>query len=132
MSTAVETSTEAPTRRVKPHQLALILFTAIACFTVVSGILPQITGWENDNAVHRTVFVNIPGPLQIAFYTDHPGAARVGGDHVREPDEELGARCAGTAHDHVQERQAAPRRLPRRRVHADAVSATPAPASCTR
>jgi Fe-S oxidoreductase len=72
MSTAVETTSDAPTKRVKPHQLALILFTAIACFTVVSGILPQITGWENENAVHRTVFVNIPGPLQIAFYSIIP------------------------------------------------------------
>jgi len=72
MSTAVETTSDAPVKRVKPHQLALVLFTAIACFTVVSGILPQITGWENENAVHRTVFVNIPGPIQIAFYTVIP------------------------------------------------------------
>jgi Fe-S oxidoreductase/nitrate reductase gamma subunit len=72
MSTAVETTSDAPARRVKPHQLALVLFTAIACFTVVSGILPQITGWENENAVHRTVFSNIPGPLQIVFYTVIP------------------------------------------------------------
>ena len=72
MSTAVETSSDAPAKRIKPNQLALILFTAIACFTVVSGILPQITGWENENAVHRTVFVNIPGPIKIAFYSIIP------------------------------------------------------------
>ncbi|MGA9277481.1 heterodisulfide reductase-related iron-sulfur binding cluster [Ilumatobacter sp.] len=72
MSTTVENTTDAPPKRIKPHQLAIILFTAIALFTVVSGILPQITGWENENAVHRTVFVNIPGPIQVAFYTVVP------------------------------------------------------------
>ena len=75
MSTTVENTpdtTDAPARRIRPHQLALVLFTSIALFTLVSGILPQITGWKNDNAVHRTVFVNIPGPLQIAFYTVIP------------------------------------------------------------
>jgi Fe-S oxidoreductase len=72
MSTAVETTSDAPVKRVKPHQLALVLFTAIALFTVVSGIIPQITGWENDNYAHRVVFVNIPGPIQIIFYTVIP------------------------------------------------------------
>ncbi|NND74964.1 MAG: 4Fe-4S dicluster domain-containing protein [Ilumatobacter sp.] len=75
MSSDVDTPPDATTQapeRVKPHQLALVLFTAIGLFTLVSGIVPQITKWENDNAVHRTVFVNIPGPLQVAFYTVIP------------------------------------------------------------
>ena len=59
-------------KRVKPHQLALVLGIGIALFTIVSGIIPQITGWENDNAIHRVVFVNIPGPMQIMFYTIIP------------------------------------------------------------
>ena len=76
MSAATDTSandaaTAAP-KRIKPNQLALVLFTAIGLFTLVSGILPQITKWENDNAVHRTVFVNIPGPIQVVFYTVVP------------------------------------------------------------
>ncbi|MBT7430027.1 MAG: iron-sulfur protein, partial [Ilumatobacter sp.] len=73
MSAATD-SPEADTtpKRFKPNQLALVLFTAVALFTLVSGILPQITKWENDNAVHRTVFVNIPGPIQIVFYTVIP------------------------------------------------------------
>ena len=58
-----------PPARVKPHQLALVLGIAMGIFIVVSGILPQITGWENENEVHRTVFGGIPGPLKIAFYT---------------------------------------------------------------
>ena len=61
-----------PPARVKPHQLALVLGIAMGIFIVVSGILPQITGWKNENAIHRTVFVNIPGPIQIAFYTVIP------------------------------------------------------------
>jgi len=78
MSTTVEN--DAPTRsdepkrpvRVQPHRLIPVLGVAMGLFIVVSGILPQITGWKNDNPVHRTVFVNIPGPIQIAFYTVIP------------------------------------------------------------
>ena len=44
----------------------------IAVFTVASGIVPQITDWHNENDVHRVVFGNIPGPLQVAFYTVIP------------------------------------------------------------
>jgi hypothetical protein len=66
------TPEDRPPSRVKPHQLAIGLGVGIALFTVVSGILPQITDWHNDNAIHRAVFVNIPGPLQIAFYTVIP------------------------------------------------------------
>lgn len=79
MSSAVDTSNDAenagaekPPARVKPHQLALVLGVAIGLFTVVSGIIPQITKWKSDSEVHRTVFTNIPGPLQIAFYTIVP------------------------------------------------------------
>ncbi len=58
--------------RIKPHQLALGLGIGIAVFTAISGIVPQITGWENDNAIHRTVFVNVPDALVVAFYTVIP------------------------------------------------------------
>ncbi len=68
---ADDTPTAAP-RRVKPHQLAIVLGIGMGLFTLVSGVLPQITKWENTNAVHRTVFVDIPGPLQIVFYTIIP------------------------------------------------------------
>src|SRR6056297_3518080 len=63
-----------PPARVKPHQVVLVVGVAVGLFTLLSGILPQITGWKNDNPVHRTVFVNIPGPIQIAFYTLMPVA----------------------------------------------------------
>ena len=67
------TSTSTPTKTgFKPHHLAIGLGVGIGVFTVISGILPQITDWHNDNAVHREVFGGIPGPLQIAFYTIIP------------------------------------------------------------
>ena len=78
MSTTVEhdetTADAAPKapKRVKPHQLALVLGIAMGIFIMVSGVLPQITGWENDNAIHRKVFGGIPGPMIIAFYTIIP------------------------------------------------------------
>jgi len=70
--TGNDTATSTSDRRLKPHQLSLGLGIGMGAFILVSGVLPQITGWKNDNAVHRTVFVNIPGPLQIAFYTVIP------------------------------------------------------------
>ena len=76
MSTHVESpetdSADTSDRRLRPHQLSLILGIGMGVFILVSGVLPQITHWHNDNEVHRTVFGNIPGPLQIAFYTVIP------------------------------------------------------------
>jgi Fe-S oxidoreductase/nitrate reductase gamma subunit len=56
----------------KPHHLAIALGIAIAVFTVISGVVPLITEWHNDNAVHREVFGGVPGALQVAFYTVVP------------------------------------------------------------
>ena len=56
----------------KPHHVAIGVGFAIAVFTAISGILPQITGWHEDSAIHREVFGGIPGPLQLAFYTVVP------------------------------------------------------------
>ena len=67
-----DAATPPNTARLKPHQLAIGLGVGIGVFTLISGIVPQITGWHNDNAVHREVFGGIPGPLQIAFYTVIP------------------------------------------------------------
>ena len=73
MSAATETpAPDTEPKRVKPNQLALVLFTAAGLFTLVSGIIPHITGWKSDSPIHRTVFVNIPGAIQVAFYTVIP------------------------------------------------------------
>jgi Fe-S oxidoreductase/nitrate reductase gamma subunit len=68
-----QTSSDAPAtagpKRLKPHQISIAIGTLIAIFTVVSGIMPLVTGWESDSPVHREVFGGIPGPLKLAFYT---------------------------------------------------------------
>jgi Fe-S oxidoreductase/nitrate reductase gamma subunit len=72
MSTHADTN-DAPTdKRLKPHHLAIGLGIGIALFVVVSGVIPLITGWENENAIHREVFGNIPGPIKLVFYTAVP------------------------------------------------------------
>jgi Fe-S oxidoreductase/nitrate reductase gamma subunit len=58
--------------RFRPHHLAIGLGLAIAVFVAVSGIIPLITDWHNDNEHHREVFLNVPGPLKLAFYTVIP------------------------------------------------------------
>ncbi len=67
-------SPAAPTgpRRLKPYQLSIAIGSFMAVFITVSGILPLITGWENDSPIHREVFGGIPGPLKVAFYTVIP------------------------------------------------------------
>ncbi len=74
MSTQADNSApdERPPARVKPYQLVIVLGVGIAVFTILSGIVPLITDWHDDNEVHRIVFVDIPGPLQAAFYTIIP------------------------------------------------------------
>ncbi|CAN5795151.1 heterodisulfide reductase-related iron-sulfur binding cluster [soil metagenome] len=58
--------------RVRPHHLAIGLGIAFAVGTAVSGILPLILDWHSDSAIQREVFENVPGPLQLAFYTIIP------------------------------------------------------------
>jgi Fe-S oxidoreductase/nitrate reductase gamma subunit len=59
-------------KRVKPHQLVVGIGCFMGLFTLVSGILPQITSWHDDNSPSREVFDGIPGALQVAFYTVIP------------------------------------------------------------
>ena len=51
----------------------------------VRASCPLITDWHNENDVHREVFVNIPGPLQVAFYTVIPVMLVWGAFRVRRP-----------------------------------------------
>ena len=59
-------------KRVKPHQLVIAIGVFMGVFTLVSGVLPQITDWHGEKSPSREVFEGIPGPLQIAFYTVVP------------------------------------------------------------
>ena len=41
------------TRRLKPYQISIAFGVGIGVFTMVSGIIPQITGWEGESKIHR-------------------------------------------------------------------------------
>ena len=56
----------------KPHHVAIWLGIGVAVFTALSGVMPLITEWHDDSAIHRAVFSGVPGPLQVAFYTIIP------------------------------------------------------------
>ena len=58
--------------RLRPYQISIGLGVGIGVFTMISGILPQITKWESESPIQRHVFEGIPGALQIAFYTVIP------------------------------------------------------------
>jgi len=55
-------------RRPKPHQLILAIGAFAAVATLASGVLPTITHWEDDSAVQRPVFINVPSAVKLAFY----------------------------------------------------------------
>ena len=66
-------TTDAPVKkRFKPYRLSIAFGIGIGSFTLISGIVPQLTGWENTSLVHREVFDGIPTALQVAFYTIIP------------------------------------------------------------
>ena len=109
-----------------------MLGIGVGLFTLVSGVLPQITDWHNENDVHRVVFVDIPGPMQIMFYTVIPVMIIWGALHVRQPDEELGARRPVAAPHHTEERRRGASRTSVPAPTCRPCCATPAPASCTR
>ena len=39
---------------------------------MISGIIPELTGWESTSTIHREVFGGIPTSLRVAFYTVIP------------------------------------------------------------
>ncbi len=59
-------------KRFTPQQLVIGLGTAIALFTVASGIAPGITDFHEESSIHREVFGNIPDAVKVAFYTVIP------------------------------------------------------------
>jgi Fe-S oxidoreductase/nitrate reductase gamma subunit len=73
MSTHVSTPAEPDgQKRFKPHQLVIGIGCFMGLFTLVSGVMPQLTGWHGEKSPSREVFDNIPGALQVAFYTVVP------------------------------------------------------------
>ena len=52
----------------KPSQVVLALGALIALGTVVSGVVPRLTGWTDTSRVTRPVFFAIPDPVYWLFY----------------------------------------------------------------
>jgi Fe-S oxidoreductase/nitrate reductase gamma subunit len=59
-------------KRIKPYQLVIGIGCFMGLFTLVSGIIPQLTKWQTSKFPSREVFEGIPGALQVAFYTVIP------------------------------------------------------------
>jgi len=54
--------------RRKPSQLALGIGIGFAGLTALSGATAAWLGWNDEHDIHRSVFVDIPGALQVVFY----------------------------------------------------------------
>jgi Fe-S oxidoreductase/nitrate reductase gamma subunit len=59
-------------KRFKPHHVSLVIGVGFAVITVASGIAGATLAFEGDSPIHRPVFGNVPGALQLAFYTVLP------------------------------------------------------------
>jgi len=57
---------------IKPYQLVLAAGVLAALGTIVSGILPRVTGWEETSPISRHVFGGVPDPIYWLFYTTVP------------------------------------------------------------
>jgi Fe-S oxidoreductase/nitrate reductase gamma subunit len=53
----------------KPSQLFMAVGVVLALVTVASGIAGGLEDWTDKSRVTREVFVDIPGPMQLVFYT---------------------------------------------------------------
>src|SRR3954451_1596774 len=55
-------------RRIRPHHIVIGLGVGLGLFSVFSGVVPLLTGWEDDSPIKREVFTNIPGAWKLGFY----------------------------------------------------------------
>jgi len=53
----------------KPSQLFLVVGLGLAAVTAASGIIGASEGWADRSPIAREVFIDIPGPVQLLFYT---------------------------------------------------------------
>ncbi len=66
------TTETAVKKRFKPYQLSIAFGVGIGTFALISGIVPQLTGWKSTSPIHREVFGGIPTALVAVFYTVIP------------------------------------------------------------
>ena len=87
-------------KRFRPHHISLGIGIGFAVVTVASGIVGAALACHDDSPERPTVFGNIPGALELAFYMVLAVLIVYGAVHVREPGEELGAGQARQPRDH--------------------------------
>jgi Fe-S oxidoreductase/nitrate reductase gamma subunit len=56
----------------RAHQLVLGVGVLASLGALASGIVPRLTGWEDESPISRHVFGNVPDPLYWAFYATVP------------------------------------------------------------
>jgi hypothetical protein len=84
-------------KRIKPHQVVIAMGCFIGLFTLVSGILPQITDWHDDNTPSREVFGgNSRAHCRCVLHGD-PRALVWGAIAFRRSRPQLGTRWARSA-----------------------------------
>jgi uncharacterized BrkB/YihY/UPF0761 family membrane protein len=71
-SAAPEAGSSSASRRIRPHQVVLLVGVGVALVTAASGIFATITQWHDESDVTRAVFGNIPSALRLLFYTVLP------------------------------------------------------------
>ncbi|HIL48819.1 MAG TPA: hypothetical protein EYG32_07355, partial [Acidimicrobiia bacterium] len=59
-------------QRLRPNHAVIGLGGLVALFTAGSGVASLLNGFHDDSPITREVFVNVPGPLKLAFYTVIP------------------------------------------------------------
>jgi Fe-S oxidoreductase/nitrate reductase gamma subunit len=59
-------------KRFRPHHISLVIGVGFSAITVASGIAGATLAFHDDSSEHRPVFGNVPGALQLAFYTVLP------------------------------------------------------------
>ena len=120
---SVEQAEDAPAKgRFKASYAAITLGILFALITVGSGILATITQWHDDSPVTREVFGGVPERVEGRVLHRRSGPDRLRRGVVLVSRQELGAGQARQSGDHQDERQAPARRLPGRRLHADAAA----------
>ena len=58
--------------RVKASHMWVAVGAGIALVTALSGVAAAVFQFHDDSAIQREVFVNVPSPLKLAFYTVMP------------------------------------------------------------
>ncbi len=58
--------------RIKPNHIWVAVGAGIALVTALSGVAAAVFQFHDDSAIQREVFVNVPSPLKLAFYTVMP------------------------------------------------------------